>query len=220
MGVVDPDAELHGHRDVRALGGAHRRGDDLAEQPPLERQRGTAAAPGDLGHRAAEVHVDVVGQPLVSDHFRGGEGGVRVDGVELQRARRLVRRERRHVHGDGMALDERAGGHHLAHVEPADRPGPGELEFAAQRAECDVGHAGHRGQHDGAPQLDRPDPQPGAGFGQDADDETRVLGGLLLGHLRLPLEASLLGDLELLARLLEFLDELAQLVAHRARPRR
>ena len=33
VGVVDADAELHRHRDVRALGGAHRRGDDLAEQP-------------------------------------------------------------------------------------------------------------------------------------------------------------------------------------------
>ena len=40
-----------------------------------------------------------------------------------------------------------------------------------------------------------------------------VLGGLLFGNLCLTLEASLLGDLELLARLLEFLDELAQLVA-------
>ena len=159
MGVVDADAELHGHRYVRALGGAHRRGDDLAEQPPLERQRGAAPAPGDLGHRAAEVHVDVVGHALVGDHFRRGEGGVRVDGVELQRPRRLVRRERRHVHGDRMALDERTRGHHLADVEPADRPGPGQLEFTAQRAECDVRHTGHRGQHDGAPQLDRPDPQ-------------------------------------------------------------
>ena len=103
MGVVDADPELHGYRDVGALGGAHGRGHDLAEQPPLERQRRAAAAPGHLGHRAAEVHVDVIGQALVGDHLRRGVGGVRVDGVELQRARRLVRGERRHVHGDRMA---------------------------------------------------------------------------------------------------------------------
>ena len=67
-----------------AFGRAHRGGHDLAEQPALERQRGAAAAPGHLGHRAAEVHVDVVGHALVDDHLGRGIGGVRIDGVELQ----------------------------------------------------------------------------------------------------------------------------------------
>ena len=42
--VVDADAELGGHRDVSALGGAHRRRDDLTEQPSLVGQRRAAAA--------------------------------------------------------------------------------------------------------------------------------------------------------------------------------
>ena len=92
VGVVDADPELHRDGDVGALGGAHRSGHDLAEQPALVGQRRAAAAPGDLGHRAAEVHVDVVGQALVDDHLRRGVGGVRVDGVQLQRPGRLVRR--------------------------------------------------------------------------------------------------------------------------------
>ena len=138
---------------------------DPAEQPALERQRRTSAPPGDLGNRAAEVDVDVVSQALVGDHLRRGECGVRVNGVELQRARRLVRRERRHVHGDRVPLDERTRRHHLAHVQTADRPGPGQLQFTAQRAECDIRHTGHRGQYDGASQRDGPDPQCGAGLG-------------------------------------------------------
>ena len=42
--------------------------DDRREQPALVRQRGAAALAGDLGHRAAEVQVDVVGQVLLDDH--------------------------------------------------------------------------------------------------------------------------------------------------------
>ncbi|EUA23760.1 hypothetical protein I553_5216 [Mycobacterium xenopi 4042] len=55
--------------------------------PNSRRLYGSAArpAPGDLGHRAAEVHIDVVGQVLVGDHLHGLVGGGRVDGVELQR---------------------------------------------------------------------------------------------------------------------------------------
>src|SRR5690606_23312143 len=42
--VVDADAELHGDGDVGAFGGADGGGDDVAEQAPLVRQGGTAAA--------------------------------------------------------------------------------------------------------------------------------------------------------------------------------
>ena len=157
--VVDADPVFDGHRDVGAFGAAHRRADDLAEQLPLVGQRRAAAATGDLGHRAAEVHVDVVGEPLVGDHLHRRVRGGRVDGVELQRARRLVGGERRHVHGDRMPLDEGAGGHHLADVEPADGADAGLLEFAAQRAEGDVRHAGHGCQHHRAGQRDGTDTQ-------------------------------------------------------------
>jgi hypothetical protein len=137
---------------------------NLAEQPALERQRGAAAAPGDLRNGAAEVHVDVVGQALVGDHLRRGIRVLRVHAVELQRPRRLVGRERRHVHGDRVPLGERTRGHHFAHVQTADRPGTRHLEFTAQRAKSDVGYTGHRGQHDRALQRDRPDPQPVSRF--------------------------------------------------------
>ena len=87
VGVVDADPEFHRYRHVRTLGRTHRGSHDLPEQPALERQRGAAAAPGHLGHRAAEIHVDVVGEALVDDHFRRGIGVVGVDRVELQRPR-------------------------------------------------------------------------------------------------------------------------------------
>ncbi len=51
-------------------------------------------------------------------------------------------------------------------------------------------------------------------FGQDGDDAAEVLGAPLLGLLRLPLEALLLGDLELVAGLLELLDQHAEVVTH------
>lgn len=88
--VVDPDPELHGDRDVGAGAGPHGGRDDPAEQSALVGQRGAAAAAGDLGHRAAEVGVDVVGQARGGDHPGRVVGGVRVDGVELQRPRGLV----------------------------------------------------------------------------------------------------------------------------------
>ena len=64
-----------------------------------------------------------------------------------------------------MTLDERPRGHHFAHVEATDRAGPGNLEFTAQRAECDVRHTGHRGEHHRAGQRDGPDVQRVAALG-------------------------------------------------------
>src|ERR1700739_1371269 len=119
----------------------------------------TAAATSDLGHRAAEVHVDVVGEPLVGDHLHRRIGGSRVDGVELQRAWRLVSRARSNVHGDRMPFDQGTGGDHFADVEPTDGADAGLLEFAAQRSEGDVRYAGHGSQHHWAGQRDRTDAQ-------------------------------------------------------------
>ena len=68
MVVVDAHAHLDRHRDA-AVRGRDRRPDDRAEQLALPRQRRAAALAGHLGHRAAEVEVDVVGQVL-GDHIR------------------------------------------------------------------------------------------------------------------------------------------------------
>ena len=164
VGVVNADAELDCHRHAGALGGADGGGDDLAEQPSFVGQCRSAAAACDFGHRAAEVHVDVVGEVVLDDHPGRLVGGGRVDGVELQRARRLLRGERRHVHRDGVALDQGAGGDHLADVEAADGARPGFLEFAAQGAERDVGDPGHGRQDNRAAEGEGPDPQPGSGW--------------------------------------------------------
>ena len=62
---------------------AHRGPDDVVEQPDAPRQRRPAALAGHLGHRAAEVQVDVVGEVLVDDHPHGRADDGRVDAVEL-----------------------------------------------------------------------------------------------------------------------------------------
>ena len=93
--VVDALAHLDRDRDAGRRGRLDRRRDDAAEQPPPPRQRRAAALAGDLGHRAAEVEVDVVGQVLLDDHPHRGRGDVRVDAVELEAAGPLVRRRTR-----------------------------------------------------------------------------------------------------------------------------
>ena len=161
VGVVDADPELHRHGDPGAFGGPDGGGDDLAEEPAFIRQGRTTPASGDLGHGAAEVHIDVVGEVLLDDHPRRGEGGLRVDGVELQRAGRLIRAEGRHVHGHRVAFHQSPRGDHLAHVQATDRAGPGQFELPAQGPERDVGHPGHGRQDNRAAQGQRPDAQPG-----------------------------------------------------------
>ena len=69
--------------DVRLDGRSH----DRAEQPTLERQRGSSALAGDLRHRAPEVEVDVVGQILLDDHPHGAADDRRIDAVQLDRPR-------------------------------------------------------------------------------------------------------------------------------------
>ena len=68
-------------------------------------RRGAATALGHFGHRAAEIHIDVVGQAFISNHLGRRVSGGGVNRVELKRAWRLLRGERRHVHGDRVALD-------------------------------------------------------------------------------------------------------------------
>ena len=87
---VDADPHLHGDRHGVRRRLAHDRGDDAAEQVGLPRQRRAAALAGDLGHRAAEVEVDVVGAVLGDQDAGGQPGRDRVDRVQLHRARVLV----------------------------------------------------------------------------------------------------------------------------------
>ena len=153
MVVVDALAHLDGDRDV--LGGADGRAHDVAEQHPAPRQRRAAALAGHLGHRAAEVEVDVarVGEVLVDQHLDRPADGRRVDAVELDGERVLLVGGRAdHPQRLRVALDQRAGGDHLADVEAG-------AELAAQRPERRVGDAGHRREHHGGVDGERPEPQ-------------------------------------------------------------
>ena len=150
MLVVDPDPHLDGdgHGPGVVDGGAH----DPVEEPPLVGQRRPAAPARDLGDGAAEVEVDVVGQVLLDDRAHGGPDRRRVDTVELQRARVLVRVERDHAEGQRVALHEPTRGDHFADVEAR-------ALLTAQAAESGVGDAGHRREHDGGVAAVRADLQ-------------------------------------------------------------
>ncbi|SKV34570.1 Uncharacterised protein [Mycobacteroides abscessus subsp. abscessus] len=81
--VVDADAEFDRHGDIGARGGTHGGGHDLPEQPPFVGKGGATAVSGDLGYRAAEVHVDVIGEAFVGHHLGGAVGGFRIDRIQL-----------------------------------------------------------------------------------------------------------------------------------------
>ena len=116
---VDALAHLDGERDVAR--GAHGALDDVAEQAALPRQRRSPALARDLGHGASEVQVDVVGAVFGDEHRDGLGDGLRVDAVELDRARRLGLVVRDEPHRLGRALDEGARRDHLADVEARRR---------------------------------------------------------------------------------------------------
>ncbi|MPM15579.1 hypothetical protein SDC9_61950 [bioreactor metagenome] len=139
--VVDADPGLHRHRDTVAVGGPHGRPEDLAEQITLPGQHPAAALPGDLGHRAAEVEVDMVHPELGTEDLRRGSHHRRVDAVELHRPDLLGGRERQHLQRLAVALDQAAGGDHLADVQAGALLG-------AQLPEGGIGHPGHRCEHD------------------------------------------------------------------------
>ena len=147
---VDALAHLDGERDVaRGPDGAR---DDVAEQLALPGERRSPALARDLGHRAAEVEVDVVGAVLGDEHAHRLGDGRGVDAVQLDRARRLGLVVRDEAHRRRVPLDERAGRDHLAHVQPG-------AVLAAQPPERRVGDARHGSQHDGRVELDGPDAQ-------------------------------------------------------------
>ena len=135
-----------------APGRRHRRAHDVAQQAAVHRERRPAALAGDLAHRAAEVHVDVVDAALVDQEAHRLANVVRVDAVELHDRVASEPSKRSMAQGACVALDQRAGGDHLAHVEPG-------AEAAAHAAERRVGDPGHRRQHDRRADRERPDAQ-------------------------------------------------------------
>ncbi len=142
--VVVVDALAHLHRDGQIAGAADGLAQDGPQQVPLVRQRGPAALPRDLRHRAAEVEVDVVGEVLFRDHADGLADGRRVHAVELDRPGPLRLVEVDELHGLLVAFDQRPGGDHLA-----DEQALSSAELPAQSAEGRVGDPGHGGQDDG-----------------------------------------------------------------------
>jgi hypothetical protein len=148
--VAHAGAELHRHR--HRAGGVDGGGDDGPQQGAADRQGGAAALAGHLRDRAAEVHVDVVDAVLGHQDAHGLADGAGVDAVELHRADGLVAPRAQHGEGLAVALHQRPGGDHLAHVEP----GP---EAGAQRPERGVGDPGHGGEHHRRVDGQRPDAQ-------------------------------------------------------------
>ena len=131
-----------------------------AEQPALPRQRAAAALAGHLGDRAAEVEVDVRDAVLRAEDLGGLADVDRVGAVELDRADRLQLVEDEHVLGVLVALDQPAAGDHLADVEAGALLG-------AQPAVGGVGDAGHRREHHGGVDVQRPEGQRGGQGGVD-----------------------------------------------------
>ena len=103
--LVDPLAHLHGHRDaIRRSGNGSTH--DVGEEVALPRQGTPASLARDLGHRAAEVEVHVVGEVLIDHHAHRFADDDGIDAVELDRAWRLVIVEAHHVEGGLVTLDQ------------------------------------------------------------------------------------------------------------------
>ncbi len=143
--------------------------EDLAEQGALPRQRGAAALAGHLGHRAAEVQVDV-GHAVLRAEDLGRLADVRrVGAVELHRAHRLLLVEDEHLPRGRVALDQATAGDHLADVEAR-------ALLAAQPAVGRVGDPRHRREDHGHRDLEVPEAERAAGG-------RGLVGLLLLGRL-------------------------------------
>ena len=137
---VDPEPGLHRDRDAVRFGGTDGGAQDRTEPVPFPRQHSPAAAPGHLGHRAAEVEVDVADPELGAQDRRCPSHHVGVDPVELHRADRLAGVEAEHVEGLRVPLHHPAGGGHLTHVQAR-------ALLPAELPEGRVGDPRHRREH-------------------------------------------------------------------------
>jgi hypothetical protein len=138
---VHAQAGLHGDRDAVRCSRPDRRVEDLGEQPALPRQRGAAPLARHLGHRAAEVEVDVVDAVVAAQDLDRLADVDRVDAVQLHGPDLLGRVEVQHGQAGAVPLDDAARRHHLADVQAR-------ALLAAQPPEGGVRHARHRRQHD------------------------------------------------------------------------
>ena len=150
MILVDSLAHLHGDRDIARR--THRTLDDFAEQAELPRESGTAPFAGDLGHRASEIQVDVIGAVFGDEHGHGLGDRLRIDTVQLNAAQLFGLVVLDEAHARRSALDKSAARDHFAHVQTG-------AELAAEASECGVRDSGHRGEHDGRIEVERTDPQ-------------------------------------------------------------
>jgi hypothetical protein len=126
----------------------HRCANDPTQQPGLERYRRTPAPPRHLGHRTPKVEVDVVDAVLADQPGHGLTQVAGVDAVELKAAGPLVGREVGEPVRSRAALDESAGGDHLAYTQPGS-------ETPAERSEGSVGDPRHGSQDDRGRDTDR-----------------------------------------------------------------
>ena len=156
--VVEADAHLDGDRHGAGVvdGGGHHGG----EQAGAGGHRGATAVAGDLRGRAAEVEIDVVDMVLGHEAAHGSAHHGRVGAVELERATGLLGTERGQLPGLLTVLHETPGVDHLAHEQAVAEPG-------AQRAEREVGDAGHGGEHHRRIDGDRTDRDRGDGARTD-----------------------------------------------------
>src|SRR5690606_9356855 len=102
--IVEALAELD--RDRHAAGCLHGRAHDAGQQLGLGRDRRATAAACDLGHRAAEVHVEVIDQTLADEALDREADVDWIDAVELQAAWRLVGSEAGELERLAITLDE------------------------------------------------------------------------------------------------------------------
>ena len=84
--LIDPLAHLHRHRDAirRGCNGSTH---DVGEEVALPGQGAPAPLARDLGHRAAEIQVHVVGEVLIDHHPHRFADDNGIDAVELDGAR-------------------------------------------------------------------------------------------------------------------------------------
>ena len=88
--------------------GLDRTADHRAEQVALPGKCRTPALARDLGYRATEVQIDVIGTILVDDDSCRSSHNVWINAVQLDRTRILILGEGNHVHRGGVALHKRA----------------------------------------------------------------------------------------------------------------